>query len=84
MEVALGVLKVYISMGCRGCERALELVSWVRKAKPSPNVEVVDVSTTDRPDQDSMFAVPASVYRNRAVFLGNPSQQELKRWLDTP
>ena len=83
MGVTLGVLKVYISRGCRGCKRALELVSWVRKAKPNLNVEVVDISTTDRSDQDSVFAVPAYVYRSRAVFLGNPSQQELKRWLDT-
>ncbi len=79
----MGVLKVCISKGCRGCKRAMELVSWVRKAKPSLDVEVVDVSTADRPDQDSVFAVPAYVYRSRAVFLGNPSQQELERWLDT-
>ncbi len=55
----------------------------MRKAKPSLNVEVIDLATTDGPDQDSVFAVPAHVYRSRAVFLGNPSQQELKRWLDT-
>ena len=55
----------------------------MREAKPSLNVEVVDVSTTERPDQDSVFAVPAYVYRSRAVFLGNPSQRELERWLDT-
>ena len=79
----MGVLKVYISKGCRGCKRALELVSWARKAKPSLDVEVVDLSTSDGPDQDSVFAVPAYVYRDRAVFLGNPSQEELMRWLDT-
>ena len=62
MEVALGVLKVYISRGCRGCERALELFSWVREAKPSLNVEVVDVSATDFSAQDSVFAVPAYVF----------------------
>ncbi len=61
----------------------MEPVSWVREAKPSLNVEVVDVSTTERPDQDSVFAVPAYVCRSRAVFLGNPSQRELERWLDT-
>ena len=79
----LRVLKVYIWRGCRGCKRALELVSWVRKEKPGLNVEVVDVSANDRSDQDSVFAVPAYVYRSRAVFLGNPSQRELERWLDT-
>ena len=55
----------------------------MRTAEPTLNVEVVDVSTTDRLDQDSVFAVPAYFYRSRAVFLGSPSQQELKRWLDT-
>lgn len=54
----------------------------MRKAKPSLNVEAVDVSTNDRFDQASVFAVPAYVYRSRVVSLSNPSQQELKRWLD--
>ena len=40
---------------------------------------VVDVSPTDGPDQDSVFAVPAYVYGSRAVFLSNPCQRELKR-----
>ena len=78
-----GSLEIYISRGCRGRKRTLELVSWVLKAKPSLKIDVVDVSTTDRPDQESVFAFPAHVYRSRAVFLGNPSQQELERWLDT-
>ncbi len=79
----MGDLRVCISKGCRGCKRALELASWMRKTGPSLNVEVVDVSTAERPDQDSVFALPAYVYGSRAVFLGNPSHRALKRWLDT-
>ena len=52
----MGDLNVYVSTGCRGCKRALELVSWLQEARPSFDVEVVDVSTTERPDQGSVFA----------------------------
>ena len=79
----MGVLKVYISQGCRGCKRALELVSWVRQAKPSLDVEVVDIATAGGPSEDSVFAVPAYIYQSRPLFLGNPSRQELERWLHT-
>ena len=79
----MGVLKVYISQGCRGCKRALELVSWVRHAKPSLEVEVVDIATAGAPSEGPVFAVPAYIYQSRPLFLGNPSQQELERWLHT-
>ena len=81
--MCMGELKVYISQGCRGCKRALELVSWVRRARPSLDVEVVDVATATDLNEDSVFAVPAYIYRSRPLFLGNPSQQELQRWLHT-
>ena len=77
------MLRVYISQGCRGCKRALELVSWVRKARPSLDVEVVDIATATDPSEDPVFAVPAYIYRSRPLFLGNPSQQELEHWLNT-
>ena len=83
MGVSVGVLKVYVSRGCRGCKRALELVSWVRQARPSLDVEVVAVATAGAPSEDSVFAVPAYIYQSRPLFFGNPSQQELERWLHT-
>ena len=77
----MGVLKVYISRGCRGYELAPELVPWVRKAKPSLNVEMVDFSATD--DPQSGLRVRCAGLRLPEVLLGSQSQHELERWLDT-
>ena len=47
------------------------------------DVEVVDIATTGEHCEDSVFAMPAYIYRSRPLFLGNPSQQELEHWLNT-
>ena len=83
MEASLGILKVFISAGCLGCKRALELVTWLRRVKPQLGVEVVDIAL--KPDAVggySIFAIPTYVYNNKAVFLGNPSRKELQLWMD--
>ena len=82
VRARLGVLKVFISKGCLGCKRALELASWARRVKPNLDVDVVDLSTAPDTGQVAVFAVPTYVYNNRAVCMGNPSQKELQRWLD--
>ncbi|MDA1347377.1 MAG: thioredoxin family protein [Chloroflexi bacterium] len=81
MKATLDVLKVFITQSCRGCKRALELAAWVRKIKPKLVVEVVDLSLPSNADHVRVFAVPAYVYGDRTVFLGNPSHEELGAWL---
>ena len=76
-----GVLKVFVTAGCRGCKRALELAEWVREAEPRLEVKVMDLSVEPDAGGNLVFAVPTYVYSGQAIFLGNPSTQELKTWL---
>ena len=77
----MDVLRIFIARGCRGCKKAVELASWVRRIKPRLVVEIVDLSRSAAAAPVPVFAVPAYVYGDRTVFLGNPSRYELKVWL---
>ncbi len=77
MRTVLGVLKVFVTTGCRGCELALELVDWVREVEPRLEVWVVDLSVEPDAGGNLVFAVPTYVYSDQAIFLGNPSPREL-------
>ena len=81
MSALPGVLKVFVTTGCRGCKRALELSEWVREAEPRLEVQVMDLSVEPDAGGNLVFAVPTYVYGEQAIFLGNPSTQELKTWL---
>ena len=82
MGAALGVLKIFISKGCAGCKRALELAAMVKQVKPRLIVEIIDLAINPSAGAGLVFAVPAYVYNNKPVFLGNPSPLELQAWLD--
>ena len=82
MKAALGVLKVFVSAGCRGCKRALELVAWLRTIRPDLMIEIIDLSKQPDAGLGLVFAVPTYVYDSKPVFLGNPSPPELQAWLD--
>ncbi len=72
---------VFVTTGCWGCKRALELAEWVRGVEPRLEVQVVDLSVEPDASGILVFAVPTYVYGDQAIFLGNPSPQELKTWL---
>ena len=82
MRATLGVLKIFITKGCAGCKRALELAAMVKKIKPRLVVEIIDLAINPTAGAGGLFAVPAYVYDDRPVFLGNPSPLELQAWLD--
>ena len=82
MRATLGVLKIFIAKGCAGCKRALGLAAMVKKIKPRLVVEIIDLAINPTAGTGLVFAVPAYVYDNRPVFLGNPSPLELQAWLD--
>jgi hypothetical protein len=77
------VLKVFISSGCYGCHRAQELAGWVQELQPRLEVRIVDLAEDPDADMGVVFAVPTYVYNGKPLFLGNPSPQELQRWLDS-
>ena len=76
------VLKVFISSGCYGCQRARELALWVQELQPRLEVRVVDLAADPDADMDVVFAVPTYLHNGKPLFLGNPSPQELQMWLD--
>ena len=83
MSTLRGVLKIFVTTGCRGCKRALELAEWVRDVEPRLEVQVMDLSVEPNAGDNLVFAVPTYVYGDQAIFLGNPSPQELRTWLDS-
>ena len=83
MRRSLGVLKVFVTTGCRGCKRALELAEWINEVEPRLEVQVMDLLADPDAGGNLVFAVPTYVYGDQAIFLGNPSPQELKTWLDS-
>lgn len=82
MERVLGVLKVFIIQGCLGCKRAMELADWVRSINPRLVVEVIDLAVDPNAGRNLVFAVPTYVYDSSPVFVGNPSEGQLRTWLD--
>ena len=83
MSALPGVLKIFVTTGCRGCKRALELAEWVRDVEPRLEVQVKDLSVEPNAGGNLVFAVPTYVYGDQAIFLGNPSPRELRTWLDS-
>ncbi len=59
------------------------MAKWVREAEPRLEVQVMDLSVEPDAGGNLVFAVPTYVYGEQAIFLGNPSSQELKTWLDS-
>ncbi len=57
------------------------MAKWVREAEPRLEVQVMDLSVEPDAGGNLVFAVPTYVYGEQAIFLGNPSTQELKTWL---
>ena len=78
MRATPGVLKIFISKGCAGCKRALELAAMVKKIKPQLIVEIIDLALNPTADAGLVFAVPAYFYNSKPVFFGNPSPLELQ------
>ncbi len=79
---SLGVLKVFITTGCKGCRRAQELAAWIRSIKPNLSIQVIDLDVYPDAGLGLVFAVPTYLYNSRPIFVGNPSRQELQRWLN--
>ena len=71
-----------MSRGCRGCDRARELADWVQKTAPGLSVQVIDLAEEPDAGKGSVFGVPTYSFGGKTIFLGNPSQPELRLWLE--
>ena len=72
---------MFVERGCRGCGRAMELVTWARGIRPELSIKTIDLGEKPEAVEEPVFAVPAYFYRGRPVFVGNPSRDELRDWL---
>ena len=81
MKTAVSVLKIFVLTGCRGCKQALALADWLRQKVPQLIIEVIDLAVDPDASRGMVFAVPAYVYNNRQIFIGNPSKKELDNWI---
>lgn len=76
-------LRVFVSPGCAGCQRALDIVGRVRRLRPELRVEVVDLAE-EAPERipDSVVGTPAYLIGERVVSFGNPALPDLLDELD--
>ena len=52
------ILKIFITAGCHGCKRALELAEWIRKAKPRLAVQIIELAEEPYARLGMVVAVP--------------------------
>ncbi len=59
------------------------MAEWVSEVEPRLKVQVMDLSEEPDAGGNLVNAVPTYAYGDQAIFLGNPSPQEQKTWLDS-
>ena len=74
MSALPGVLKIFVTTGCRGCKRALELAEWLRGVEPRLEVQVMDLSVEPDAGGNLVFAVPTYVYGDEAIQFDEKKQ----------
>jgi hypothetical protein len=76
----MSVIRVFIDEHCLGCQRAQELVEQVQASDLSADIGAVLVDEgAEIPD--SLFALPTWYVDGKIWMLGNPSLEELKKFL---
>ncbi len=68
-------LEVYISEDCWSCAESERIVADVIDHFPNINVQFLDMSTTQQPE--NVFATPTYRLNGRVISLGNPTREEL-------
>ena len=76
------VLKVYITENCPGCDEACQIAAHVEQDCPEIEVEVIDIMDSQAVVPEAVFATPTFRLDDRIVSLGNPSPEQVARWLD--
>jgi hypothetical protein len=73
-------LDVYISEACWTCNETRQIVADLRLRLPGITMELRDIADERRPH--SVFATPTYVLGGRAIFLGNPTREQLRQKLE--
>ena len=75
-------LKIYISDHCPGCDEAIEIAGHIEQEYAGVvTVEVIDIARAQADVPDRVFATPTFMLNNRIVSLGNPSLEDVARWV---
>lgn len=73
------ILKIFVAAHCFGCsDVALEIA---KKYTNEVAVEIINIDEAHSDIPEEVFATPTYMLNNRIVSLGNPSPDDLERWL---
>ena len=76
------VLKVFITENCPGCDEAHKIAAHVEQDCPEIEVEIIDILDSQAVVPDAVFATPTFMLNDRIVSLGNPSPEQVARWVE--
>jgi hypothetical protein len=67
-------LDIYYDQGCPTCDHALHIARIVQEKIPDIIVTLIDLSESNSPRPDFIFAVPTYVLNDKTYSLGNPEE----------
>ena len=73
-------LQIFVTDECWTCEESRRIAAAVEEAFPQVNVELVDLTSSERPD--NVFAAPTYMLDGRVISLGNPRWGDLVQQLN--
>lgn len=76
-------LDIYYDHACPTCDHALRIAYIVQEKMPDIIVTLIDLSDSNSPRPDFVFAVPTYVLNDKTYSLGNPDEVELMDRLKT-
>ncbi|MCB0044806.1 MAG: thioredoxin family protein [Caldilineaceae bacterium] len=69
---------IYVTPQCPNCDYAAAVADKIRHAYPDVTVRVIDLTATDEPRPDAVFATPTYLLNGRVWSLGNPSDEKIR------
>lgn len=72
-------LVVYVEDGCWSCQETPNIVADIARHFPDLKIELLDLKHNPKPNY--VFATPTYVLDGRIIFLGNPTNKDLRRKL---
>lgn len=76
-------LDIYIDPRCPGCDTAIKNARTVEERMPQINVSLIDLTRSESPRPNSVFAVPTYLLNGETLSLGNPDESFLLSQLQT-
>lgn len=70
-------LDIYYDHSCPTCDYAIRIAQMVREKMPNIIVTLIDLSESNTPRPDFIFAVPTYVLNDKTYSLGNPDEVAL-------